>query len=114
MISAGSCFDGQNLPLDDHRFALPEDLEERRVPERIVDIIPVTGAGSHLECSRPLRGLPRISGENFMAAAGSEKADPGRWQVLTLSTIAFTLLFSVWLMLGLISRVITSRLPPGG
>ena len=28
---------------------------------------------------------------------------PGRWRVLTLSTIAFTLLFSVWLMLGVLN-----------
>jgi MFS transporter, NNP family, nitrate/nitrite transporter len=33
----------------------------------------------------------------------SEQPAEGRWQVLTLSTLAFTLLFSVWLMIGVLS-----------
>ena len=38
-----------------------------------------------------------------MGVAESEKSDTGRWRVLTLSTIAFTMLFGVWLMLGVLN-----------
>ena len=40
---------------------------------------------------------------DLMDVAESDKSGRGRWQVLTLSTIAFTLLFSVWLMLGVLN-----------
>ena len=35
---------------------------------------------------------------------------PGRWVVLALSTIAFTLLFNVWLMLGVLAPKIKESL----
>ena len=38
-----------------------------------------------------------------MRIAEREKPSPERWNVLALSTIAFTLLFSVWLMLGVLN-----------
>src|SRR2546421_649932 len=43
-------------------------------------------------------------------APAADPADGGRVRVLTLSTVAFTLLFAVWLMLGMLSIKIKPEL----
>ena len=45
-----------------------------------------------------------------MGVDANGRPERGRWQVLTLSTIAFTLLFSVWLMLGVLNIPIKKSL----
>ena len=45
-----------------------------------------------------------------MAVPAVENVSKDRWYVLTLSTIAFTLLFGVWLMLGVLNKPIQKSL----